>query len=98
MKFVTHPNMKVVVVMVATDEEVAVEAAEVPMDAADKVVMTVAVADAVMEQAVDKTTNVLSRKLTPIKMIRNLPRQYPEETLAQPRTLREVKLVISLNS
>lgn len=97
MKYVTHPDRKVVVVMVATDE-VAVGAAEVATDTAAEVVIKVAVADAVVEEAVDKTTNVLSKRLTPIMTIRNLPRHHPEETLAQQRALREVKLVFSLNS
>jgi hypothetical protein len=51
-----------------------------------------------VEEAVDKKTNVLSKRLTPIMTIRNLPRHHPEETLAQQRALREVKLVFSLNS
>jgi hypothetical protein len=101
MKYVTHPDRKVVVVMVATDE-VAVGAAEVSTDTAAEVVIKVAVADAVtdavVEEAVDKKTNVLSKRLTPIMTIRNLPRHHPEETLAQQRALREVKLVFSLNS
>jgi hypothetical protein len=51
----------------------------------------------VVEEA-EETTNVFFKRLTPIMTITNLPRQNLEEALAQPRALREVKLVSSLNS
>jgi phosphoribosylformylglycinamidine (FGAM) synthase-like enzyme len=98
MKYVTHPDTTVAVAMVAGDE-VAVRAEEVAMDVAAEVVVTVAVAEAVVEKA-EETTNVLFKKSLPIPIIRNLPRQHPEEaeTLAQPRAPREVTLVLSSNS
>jgi hypothetical protein len=87
MKYVTHPDREVVVVMVAM-EEVAVGVAEAATDPAAEVVVKEA----------EETTNVLFKRLTPIMTITNLPRQNLEEALAQPRALREVKLVSSLNS